>query len=86
MQVGWGLVFGNQSLTDFSADEPIMVDKIFGSWNALNIGLALGFRISPNLKISVYSDRFDTFGETAVILIAGLAVIVITSRRKKTDA
>lgn len=29
---------------------------------------------------------FDTLGETAVILIAGLAVIVITSRRKKTDA
>ena len=29
---------------------------------------------------------FDTLGETAVILIAGLAVIVITSRRKKTNA
>lgn len=29
---------------------------------------------------------FDTLGETAVILIAGLAVIVITSRRKKTGA
>lgn len=29
---------------------------------------------------------FDTLGETAVILIAGLAVIVIKSRRKKTDA
>lgn len=29
---------------------------------------------------------FDTFGETAVILIAGLAVLVITSRRKKTNA
>jgi len=29
---------------------------------------------------------FDTLGETSVILIAGLAVIVIKSRRKKTDA
>ena len=64
MQVGWGIAFGNQSLTDFSADESIMIDMDFGSWNALNIGLAVGFRISPNLKFSVYSDRFDTFGET----------------------
>ena len=29
---------------------------------------------------------FDTLGETAVILIAGLAVLVIVSRRKKEDA
>jgi multicomponent Na+:H+ antiporter subunit B len=29
---------------------------------------------------------FDTLGETAVILIAGLAVIVIKSRRKKPNA
>ena len=29
---------------------------------------------------------YDTLGETTVILIAGLAVLVITSRRKKPDA
>ena len=29
---------------------------------------------------------YDTLGETAVILIAGLAVLVIVSRRKKPDA
>ncbi len=29
---------------------------------------------------------YDTLGETAVILIAGLAVLVIISRRKKVDA
>jgi multicomponent Na+:H+ antiporter subunit B len=29
---------------------------------------------------------YDTLGETTVILIAGLAVLIVTSRRKKTDA
>lgn len=29
---------------------------------------------------------FDTLGETAVILIAGLGVLIITSRRRKTNA
>ena len=64
VQIGWGLAFGNQSLADFSGNEATMTDMDFAEWNALNIGLAIGLRISSSLKFSLYSDRFDTLGET----------------------
>ena len=54
--LGWGLMYGSKS-SESSESE-------FNNYNAFNLGLSVGFRLSPVWRLVLYTDTLNSLGES----------------------
>ena len=54
--IGWGLMYGTLSSESSELE--------FKNYNAFNLGLSVGFRLSPVWRLVLYTDTLDSLGES----------------------